>query len=106
MRLEPMLARMANYRASAQEIASYWSLVPGVTVVPAVPQVNMFHLIFDGEVEDLMLARDRVAEEHGVWLLNYLNQDEGKARCEITIGDSAAGIPSAKLEAAIAAFAD
>jgi threonine aldolase len=106
MRLGPKLKRMAAFRESAQEIASYWSDVPGVTVLPAVPQVNMFHLLFDGEIEDLLLARDRVAQQHGVWLLNYLRQEDGKARCEVTIGESAASLPSAKLAAAIAAFAE
>jgi threonine aldolase len=104
MRLESQLERMPLYRKRAREIAALWSAEEGAEVLPEVPQVNMFHLLLKGEADSLLLARDRAAEQHGIWLINYLREENGKARCEVTIGEAGLALGDDELRDAIRCF--
>lgn len=106
MRLAAQLERMPRFHERAREVAALWSALPGVRVLPDPPQVNMFHLLFEGEAEALELARDAVAEEHGIWLFGGLRATEEGARTEIGIGNAALEIPLEELGRALAAFGD
>ncbi|MFT6397288.1 MAG: threonine aldolase [Bradymonadia bacterium] len=102
--LEEKLERMSAYRERAAQVASIWAEADRARVLPDTPQVNMFHLILDGPPADLLLARDRVAESHGIWLINSLRDEDEGSRCEVMIGEAAMGISNDDLRAAIAAL--
>ena len=103
-RLTERLARLPRYHERAREVAALFAATPGVRVLPEVPQVNMFHVFLTGEKEALELARDRVAEGHGIWLFHGLRPDGETQRYELTIGESALSIPDDELAAALAAL--
>lgn len=67
-RLEESLGRMAEWVAQARRVAAALSEVPGVELRPNPPHTNMFHLLVDVDAERLMGARDRWAEQEGLWL--------------------------------------
>jgi threonine aldolase len=106
MRLAAQVERMPRFRERALEVAPHWSGLASVTVLPDPPQVNMFHLLFEGEPEALELARDAVAEEHGVWLFGGLRATEQGARTEIGIGNAALELPLEKLAQALRRFGE
>lgn len=105
MRLDEQIAKMPAYRQRAVELAAALSTVDGVTIEPPVPQVNMFHVYLQGEREDLLVARDRIATERGLWLFGGL-QATGVPemwRFEIAVGDAAM---DADLTEVVAGFGD
>lgn len=104
MRLDQQLERMPSYRKRAAEVAAIWNEFEGARTLPEEPQVNMFHLLLEGDSDMLLLARDRAASEHGLWLVNYLNTEGDRARCEITIGDAALELADDELRVAIGSF--
>lgn len=102
MRLEGQLGKFTAFRDRALEFADSLSSVEGLRVNPNPPQVNLFHLWFEGDAEELKLARDRVAEERGIWLFGGLRPTDlpNVSRTEIYIGESAMGIEAGELRAA------
>lgn len=70
MRFDAALARMPAFRARARALADGLGGIAGCTVVPAPPQVNMFHLHCAADAAALASARDRIARDQGLWLAN------------------------------------
>jgi len=64
----------------------------------------MFHVMLPCSAEVVEKARDKVAEDQGIWLSNRFWNYDGNAVCamEITIGEKALTLPSPKLRLAIA----
>lgn len=46
--------------------------------MPDPPQASTFHLRLEGEEDELLEARDRVARKMGIWLFGNLKQIEGQ----------------------------
>ena len=93
MHLEERRARMPDYLVRARELAQAFGELAGVTVDPDVPQVNLFHLVLEAPATAVVAARDAVARETGLWLLNdprasLPSDPDGTARIEITAGDA------------------
>jgi threonine aldolase len=90
MRFDTQIARMAAYRARAAALAESLSGIDGLSVEPAPPQVNLFHLHFEAPAQALTAARDRIASEDGAWLAQRFSSDRGpyRASAEIYVGDS------------------
>lgn len=102
MRLEPQLERMPRYRARALELAEALGEVEGLRLIPDPPQVNLFHLWFDAAPEALLDARDRVAEERGLWLFGGALPAElpGTSRTELYVGEAAMQLELTEVAAA------
>ena len=94
MRLDAQIAKMAAYRDRAKELGAALAEIGGVTVNPAVPQVNMFHVFMEGLEDALLLARDRVAEDHGLWLFGALQTTEipNTHKFEVAVGGAAMAV--------------
>jgi threonine aldolase len=89
MRLDGALAKMPAFRSRALALAEPLSRLPGVRLLPAPPQVNMFHLHVSAPPAALAAARDRIAEEDGVWIAPRFApaQVTGASFTEIYVGD-------------------
>ena len=88
----PRCRRIARaQRAFAESLAG----IDGLSIEPAPPQVNLFHLHFQAPAEALTAARDRIAGEDGAWLAPRFSADRGPghASAEIYVGDSLLAIP-------------
>ncbi len=97
MRFDAALARMPALRARALTLAAGLATMPGVTVLPSPPQVNMFHLYIAGDADALTAARDRVATENRVWIAPRFTATAipGQAMAEFNVGDNLLDLPDA-----------
>lgn len=102
MRFDARLARMPAYYRRALSFAEACKSLPGVTVTPAAPQVNMMHLGFAVPVQKWEAARDHMAAGDRVWLgAPRTLADKSVTEVEIYVGD---GLMDMSDEHAIAAY--
>ena len=101
--LAECLDRMPRLVDRAREVAALFSRHERARVLPDPPQTSMFHLYLDGEVDELLKARDRVARETGIWLFGNLKTVEGQAaaRTELSMGTASLTLGDDELAAAI-----
>lgn len=104
MRLDDMIAKMPAFRRRAIEVAEVIGSFDGVQIVPPVPQVNMFHVLVRGDRNEILAARDRVAESRNLWLFGGLQRTSvpGVHRFELTVGEATLAVPDDDLHAAMA----
>jgi threonine aldolase len=95
MRFDEAVARMPQRRASAVAIAAALTPVDGIRVMPAPPQVSMFHLHFDSDAEVLDRARLALAQRDSVWIGGRFAPLATGASLEINVGDALCGIEPA-----------
>lgn len=90
MLLDARLARMPTYHAHAKALAAALNALDGVTTLRRVPHTNMMHVFLRWDVEAVLDARDRLAEESGVWLLGSARPADVPQHCrfEWTVGDA------------------
>ncbi len=103
MRLADCLERMPRLVERAKEVAALFAAHPRAGILPDPPQTSMFHLVLEGDVEDLLAARDRVARETGIWLFGNLKPVDGRnaAKTELSMGAASLDLGEAEIEAAI-----
>ncbi|MDF1799388.1 MAG: beta-eliminating lyase-related protein [Planctomycetota bacterium] len=106
-RLGDCVERMPRLVERAREIAALFAAHPRATVLPDPPQTSMFHVVFDGELEALRTARDRVARELGLWLFGGFGDPAGgRVWTEFSMGPASLDLDDAELAAAIAMLLD
>ncbi len=95
MRFDDALARMPALRSRAVALAAGLAAMPGVTVLPSPPQVNMFHLHIAGDADALTAARDRIALENRIWIAPRFSAAglPGHAMAEFNVGDNLLDLP-------------
>ena len=95
-RLAEMPARLAHARAVAAALGE----VPGVRVIPEVPETPMMHLLLRVEADALEDRAARLAKEQGIWAFRdgsacddpgwiRVELSVGRATCELTPGEVA-----------------
>ena len=104
MHLADCLERMPQLIERARQVAALFIVHARASVIPDPPQTSMFHLKLEGDEDELLKARDRVAREKGIWLFNNLKKIEGQAamRTELSMGASSLTLSDDELAAAIA----
>ena len=95
MRFDQAIARMPQRRASAIALASVLASVDGIRVMPAPPQVSMFHLQFDAGAEVLDHARLALAQRDSVWIGGRFAPSATGASLEINVGEALCGVEPA-----------
>ena len=90
MRFDAQLAKMPAYRARALSLAEHLARIPGIRILPYPPQVNLFHVHWPASVAALTAARDRLAEDEGVWIAHRFSaaQLPGWSYQELYVGDN------------------
>ncbi|WP_084384794.1 threonine aldolase family protein [Novosphingobium naphthalenivorans] len=104
LNLAGCLERMPLLVERARQVAALFSCHERASVIPDPPHTSMFHLRLEGEEEQLLQARDRVARETGIWLFGTLKTVEGQAACqvEISMGKASLALENEALAEAIA----
>jgi threonine aldolase len=97
MRFDEQLAKMPAYRRRAREFAAALAAIDGIVVVPAPPEVNLFHVHFAVPPAALTAARDAIAAQHRAWLLPRAvpGRLPGWSSTEIYVGDNLLALPDA-----------
>jgi len=106
-RLAACIERMPRLVERARGVAAIFSAHDRARVLPDPPHTSMFHLELEGDIGELLEARDRVATELGIWLFGGLrpgNADGGPtvARTELSMGAASLELGDDELRAAIA----
>ena len=103
LHLADCLEQMPRLIERARQVAALFSVHSRASVMPDPPQTSMFHLRLEGEEEELLKARDRVAREMGIWLFGNLKKIEGQAgmRTELSMGTASLTLNDDELAAAI-----
>lgn len=88
VRLDERLAEMPARQEHAVAVAAALGDVDGVTMVPAVPQAAMMHLLLRTTVERYAAAARRLAEDEltWVWPQARATADPGVVRVELSVG--------------------
>jgi len=105
-RLDERLTRFPAYRQRALSLAAALGGVTGLQVLPTPPQVNMFHVMLDLSPEDALRARDRVADETGLWLFGGARPTDlpEQARFELYVGEAAMALDDEEVARAFSAL--
>ncbi len=102
MRFDERIALMpALYERAQQLAAGLQPLRATMRVNPAVPHTPLFHLFFHAPAEAVAEARDSVAQQHGAWLVDGIEEAEvpGWSRTEMNLGDRVLDIEPERLAA-------
>lgn len=98
--MKTQLSKFAGYRDRAQEIAKVLSEIPGITIVPPLPQTLMMHLHIDVAAKELNAANHRLAAETGVMLFGRASVRAGnQCKVELSIGSACEALPNDEVEA-------
>jgi threonine aldolase len=102
--LDTLLPRMPVFWARAKQIAEALRDVPGVEVVPEVPQTPLFHVLVHAPKEALERAHAELVEERGVELFRYARTTTSPrwSRFEVTVGENAMAFDVAELRDLVA----
>jgi len=92
-RLDAQLSRFPAYLERARALATTLRDIPGLHILPDPPHVNMMHIVLDLDTGDALRARDRVAEETGLWLFGAHPTDlPGQSFFELYVGEAAMAV--------------
>ena len=85
--LDEQLLRMGTYVERARGFAER---LDGMIVTPRTPDVNAFHLLLKGTVEELSSRHQQFARERRIWLFNGFLESpvDGSSVAEVVIGDN------------------
>lgn len=88
-RFDHALSQMPEYLRRTKEVYEILEGIEGISLSPAAPQVNMFHLYFDRSAEKLTKARDKIASEDKIWTANGFQRTalENLSYTEIYVGE-------------------
>lgn len=95
MQFEARLAAMPAYFRRTQWLYQQLAGFPKLTPNPARPQANMLHLHMPVSRERAIELRNRIAEEHGVWLFGYASHAAlpNHSVVELYVGDHLLNMP-------------
>lgn len=104
LNLSKCLERMPLLIGRARRVAALFNRHTRASVTPDPPHTSMFHLTLEGDEQQLLNSRDRVARETGIWLFGNLKAVEGRAACqvEISMGQSSLALADEAVAEAIA----
>jgi threonine aldolase len=103
--LQVHIPRMAEYRRKALELAGALRTLPGFTVVPDPPHVNMFHVYLPGDVDTIRGKLLEIRARTGVSLCENVRpaEEAGRSWFELPVGSAATKFST---EIAVALFAE
>lgn len=101
--LDNKLVQVENNVRLAKKYARHVSTITDLPVSPAVPQVNLFHVLLPYTQEQARQAHLNAAAESGIWLTNAFWNFENPKECamEITINETASLVPEDELKHAL-----
>lgn len=108
MLFDERLARMPAYYEQALALAPVLHEVDGVRTLPHLPHVNMMHVFLPCDAQTALAARDRLAEESGVWLLDGVKGADvpGLSRYEWYVGEAACAFDPSEIGDLFTRFAE
>ncbi|TFW32780.1 threonine aldolase family protein [Massilia horti] len=108
MQFDQRLAAMPAYFQRTRDLYEALRAHPEIKVNPREPQANMLHLHLPVRRERALAIRNRLAEEHGIWMFNRVNHAAlpDTSYVEIYVGDNLLAMSDDRLREALAVFVD
>ena len=90
MSLRLRFEKMQMYHNKAKEVAAIISSIEKIKIEPAIPQTNMMHIFFEGDLEHFEKAALKVAEEDKIWVFRKLQSTSNPlvGKFELSVGDA------------------
>jgi threonine aldolase len=107
MQFDARLAAMPAYFERTQFVYEVLAAHPALRVNPAAPQANMLHVHLPVSRERATAIRNRLAEQHGIWLFNRVSHGAlpDTSSFELYVGDNLLAMSNEEIRAALALFA-
>jgi threonine aldolase len=107
MQFDERLAAMPAYFERTRMLYEALSAHPSIRVNPAAPQANMLHLHLPVSRERATAIRDKLAEDHGIWMFNRVSHGAlpDTSSVEIYVGENLLAMSNEEMRAALALFA-
>jgi threonine aldolase len=108
MQFDARLAAMPAYFQRTEWLYEVLRGFPLLQVNPGSPQANMLHIHVPLARERLLDLRKRIADQHGVWLLNRVAhaQMPGHSYTECYVGDNLLSLSDAEVRHALTLWSD
>ncbi|MRW94124.1 threonine aldolase [Duganella sp. FT80W] len=108
MQFDARLAAMPDYFKRTQWLYQVLREYPLLVPNPAQPQANMLHLHLPVSRERALQIRNRIAEQHSVWLFNGANHAAlpGRSFVELYIGDHLLHLPDQRVREILTLWSD
>lgn len=100
LQIERRLPRMAHYQQRAVAVGAALRRVPGIRIMPEVPQAAMMRVYLEGDAAGMVREAQSIAREDGVALFQSLVSTgiSGLSWFEVSIGDNADSLSDAEIE--------
>jgi threonine aldolase len=107
MQFDERLAAMPAYFERTRFLYEALRAHPELRVNPAAPQANMLHIHLPVSADRARAIRNRLAEEHGIWMFNRIATGvlPGTSSFEVYVGDNLQSAPDQQIRDALALFA-
>jgi len=89
MQFDQRLEAMPDYFLRARQIATLIAGFPALQINPSEPQCNLFHLYLPVTAQRAVEIRNRIAQQHGIWLFNRATNAALPQQCYVEwyVGD-------------------
>lgn len=106
--VDAQLPRMSAYVERSRALAEALASEPRLAVTPHVPDVNAFHLLVPGSVDELTRRNRAFAEQRHIWMFNGFLESpvEGRSVAEVVIGEASDDYDTAEAAGWIRDFLD
>lgn len=93
------LKKMQAYHDKAKEVAAIISTIENIKVEPAIPQTNMMHIFFKGNIEKFEQGALQVAIEEKILVFRKLQPTSNPSigKLELSVGDALLDIPNEEI---------
>jgi threonine aldolase len=107
MQFDQRIAAMPAYFERTRFLYEALRAHPQIKVNPAQPQANMLHLHLPVSRERALEIRQRLAEEHGIWICNRISHAAlpDTSMFELYVGDNLLDMPDEQLRSGLRLFA-
>jgi len=108
MQFDERLAALPACFARTQWLFETLRHYPSLKTNPATPQCNMLHLYLPVDRDTAVNVRNRIAQEHGIWLFNNAVQTALPGQCmfEWYVGDNLLNMDDVKVKRALTLLED
>jgi threonine aldolase len=99
MQFDEKLAAMPQFLARTQDFYRLLGQFPRLQMNPAQPQVNLFHLYFPAQADQVNQVRNRIAEQERVWLFGNARATAlpGQSMVEFYVGENLLAVPDQRI---------
>jgi len=108
MQFDQRLEAMPDYFLRARQVAKLVGSFPAMQMNPSEPQCNLFHLYLPADSRRALEIRNRIAQQHGIWLFNRATNAALPQQCYVEwyVGDQVLALSDEQVMSALTLLND